>query len=267
MSAIETIGIQATAPGAGGAGAAFSGNSLTIRDNPKSAYIIDCWQRRQAAGFTRLVSPLMHDTTVGMTWRGPVQIARGPRGWNQPVYAQDTLTATLSGSATAGDIEQSFVTVFYDDLPGVAGRFISASELEKRAEAIYGFSATLALGTAGGWSGEETIIAEQDQLKANRDYAWIGLTGSVGAGAYRMLGVDTGNLGIAMPAEGDLVGNGLDLSNYWPSLSTFLGNWPVIPVINSSNKSLTNQTGATDENGVDSVAVVLFALLSKVSKK
>lgn len=268
--AIETVGVQAIAPGPGGAaGAAFPGNSLTIRDNPKSTYLIDLWQRRQTTGFTRITSPLIHDTSVGMGGRGPTGTSYLFRGWHQRVHSQDTLTVNISGGAVAGDIELSWLTFLYEDLPGVDGRFISSSELDRRGEDVYSFTATITTGVAGGWSGEESIIAEQDQLKANRDYAWLGGSWSVGRGAFRLRGVDTGNLGVAMPVDELATDSDANAQarGYWQGLSKALGDEPVIPVINSSNKAVTLIDGATDENANPIVGVVTLVLLGPTGRK
>lgn len=267
--AIETIGVQATAPGGAAAGTAFPGNSLTIRDTPKPAYIIELWQRRQGEGSTRIASPLIHDTRIGFGGHGPVGISHLFRGWHQRVHSQDTLTVTIGGSAVAGDIEQSYLTVLYEDLPGVDGRFISSSELDRRGEDAYGFLSVPTPGVLGGWSGEKSIIAEEDQFKANRDYAWLGGARRTGFGAIRLRGVDTGNLGVAMPVGAEVsdgAANGR-YNNYWQALSKDLGDEPVIPVINSSNKAVTFVEAATDETGAFPQGTLMFVLLAPSGRK
>lgn len=266
--ALEVVGVQATAPGTGGAGAAVAGNSLTLRNTQKPIWFIDSWQQRQAAGSTRFTSPLMHDAVVGLQGGGPIGHSALYRGYEQPLYPQDTLTVNLVGSATAGDVETSCFIALYEDLPGVSANLIDHNELMRRGEDVYCFTNTLALGTGGGWSGEETIIAEVDQLKANTEYAIIGATVQVGAAAVRWVGPDWGNLGVGMPAVSTAVPSSSERTgrNYFRALSQDLGGATVIPVFNSANKSLTLATGLTDENGTDSIVTTMCVRLAPRGK-
>lgn len=248
--ALEVITVQATAPGAGALFLAAAGNSLTIRDTVQPAWLAAVWGRRQTVGFFRLTSPLLHDAVVGVQMglgsSGEIRVQHV--GCYQRLYAQDTLVAFGSGSAVAGDIEQNSFLVAYEDLPGVDGYFIDEAELDRRADDLYAFQNTLALGTVGGYSGSELINAEQDQLKANTDYAILGWTIQVGALTVRYIGQDWGNLGVGGPAQPSD-----DTSERWfVKLSRECG-MPLIPVFNSSNKSSLFIDGATDENGVDAV--------------
>lgn len=258
--ALELITVQATAPGAGAAFAAVTGNSLTIRDSRAPVHLVAAWADFQVDGFIRLTSPLMHDAVVGMQLAveaaQTVPLYRGPF---QRLYPQDFITAFGSGSAVAGDIETASMLWLYEDLPGVDGYFIDEAELMKRADEVYSFQNTISTGTTGGYSGSELIAAEQDQLKANTDYAIIGANVSgVGTASIRWLGVDFGNLGVGMPG---LAGSG-DFQSRWFQLLSRLIGMPAIPVFNSSNKSNTFIDAAQDENGGDPVVTTLCVRLS-----
>ncbi len=121
---------------------------------------------------------------------------------------------------------------------------------------------TLALGTAGGYSGEEAINAEFDQFKANTDYAILGNVNSITNAAIRYRGSDTGNLGIGIP--------GIALQQ------EFTANWflwlsrmykrPLIPVFNSANKDNLLIDGATDENGTDAIVTTVLAELAATAR-
>ncbi len=252
--ALELISFQATAPGAGAPFTAVAGNSLTLRDSRAPIWLVAFWQRRQVAGFSRLTSPLLHDAIVGIQCTGPAGVALHLRNSIQRLFTQDQITAFGSGSATAGDIEQSSILVAYEDLPGVNANLIDESELMRRGEEIYSWQNTLALGTTGGYSGAEAINVEQDQFKANMEYAILGYQASVQAAAVRWVGSDFGNLGVGGPAGiGGGIGDMGVLNHDWfISLSRNTG-MPLIPVFNSSNKALTLVDGLTDENGVDAV--------------
>lgn len=268
MAALELLTFQATAPSTGAAMTAVTGNSATIRDTNKEVYLLGVWQTRQTAGFTRITSPLLHDAVVGMGGTGSAGTTILFEGWYQQLRAQDTLTVTGSGSATAGDIESSSILVWYEDLPGTSQRLISYEELMRRGEGVYTFANTLATGTTGGYSGSELITAEQDQLKANRDYAWIGTTAQAGAHAIRLTGSDFGNLGVGLPAGGaTAAANRMSsCSVFWADLARRL-EWPLIPVINASNKSNTFIDACTDENGSDPILETHFVLLAPSSPR
>lgn len=260
--ALELITAQATAPGTGAAMAAVAGNSLTIRDSRKPIRMIGLWHRRQAAGLTRITSPLMHDAVVGMGMTSPAGVSClwGLQAMPQDVVAQDTLVMTATGSAAAGDIEQSSYLLYYDDLPGASANLITSTDFRRRASGqVYSPSNTLALGTAGGYSGEELINAEQDQLYANREYALVGYTISGGdCVSVRWRSTDTSNLGVGGPGASGL--GGLTTADWFIRCAEWTG-LPVIPVFNAANKSQWFVDGATDENGVDVTVSPILMLL------
>lgn len=259
--ALELISFQATAPGAGGATfAAVAGNSLTLRDSRAPIWLVAFWQRRQAAGgFTRLTSPLLHDAVVGIQCTGPVGVSLHVRNSLQRLFTQDAITAFGSGSAVVGDIEQSCFLAAYEDLPGVNANLIDEAELMRRGEEIYSWQNTIALGTAGGYSGGEAVNAEQDQFKANMEYAIIGYQVSVAAAAVRWVGSDFGNLGVGGPSG---IGSEGLLNHDWFLKLSRMAGMPLIPVFNSSNKALTIVDGLQDENGVDSVVTTTAVRLA-----
>lgn len=261
--ALELITVQATAPGAGAAFLAVTGNSLTVRDSRAPVHFVAAWQRSQADGFIRYTSPLLHDAVVGMQFAqeasSPYYQFMGP--WQQ-LFPQDAVVAFGAGSAVAGDIDQAFSLWAYDDLPGVDAYLIDEAELNRRGEEVYSFTNTIATGTAGGYSGSELISSEQDQLKANTDYAIIGYSvAGVSAGAIRYTSVDFGNLGLGGPAN-----NSAEYLQEWFLRLTRKVGKPLIPVFNSSNKSNTFVDAAQDENGGDPIVTTLCVRLGPRGK-
>ncbi|MCI0439353.1 MAG: hypothetical protein L0177_09510 [Chloroflexi bacterium] len=252
--------MQATAPGGGAAFAAVSGDSLTVRDSRAPVYLVAAWADFQVDGFIRFTSPLMHDAVVGMQLA--IEAGNNPPLYRSPfqqLFPQDSIVAFGAGSAVAGDIETASMLWLYHDLPGVDGYFIEPLELLKRGEEIYSFTNTIATGIAGGYSGSELINAEQDQLKANTDYAIIGANvAGAAACTIRWLGVDWGNLGVGMPG---VTGSGQFMSRWFWQLSQILG-MPAIPVFNSSNKSNTFISAVQDENGGDPIVTTLCVRLA-----
>lgn len=239
-----------------------AGNSLTIRNAGEGpmARLVQVWADNQAAGTLRIRSPYLHDNVQGIR----LDVAASdltpllPWGTVQPLYSQDTLIVELTGSATSGDLELASLLVYYDDLPGVQGRFHTPEEVIPRIEGIVAVENTLATGTAGGWSGEEALDAEFDLLRANRDYALLGYLVDAECCAVRWRGSETGNLGIGGP--GDVDGRHYT-SNWFERLSTMYG-LPAIPVFNASNKSSILIDAAQDENGTDVTVTSILGQLA-----
>ena len=250
--AMEVVAGFVTAPGATLTALTMAaGSSLTIRNArlDSRVFLLNAWADWQTAGVFQLRSPKLHDNVRGLRFRGFASEVKPlmPKRSRQPLVPQDTLVGELSGSATAGDIETGAFMVWYEDLPGAEGRYVSAQEVWDRGVEVATIENLLALGTAGGFSGEEAINAEQDLLKANTDYALIGYLVDAEAALIRWRGADTANLGIGGP--GDELGRDytaswfLDLSKAW--------DLPLVPVFNSANKGGILIDGVQDENGTD----------------
>jgi len=263
--ALEIIGLQATAPTqTESAFAAVAGNSLTIRDHRKDAFLLAMLGKRQTGGFLRLTSPLMHDNNVGTALYTPGSNYISQRVFTsqQKLYPQDTIAATGTGSATAGDIESNALVAFYEDLPGVDANLISYAELEKRTVNLLTTVNTLAAGTTGGWTGDEAVNAEEDAFKANTDYALLGIMNATQAAFIRYVGPDWGNLGVGVPGpvSGATNYNGIASERWFVDLALLTGK-PCIPVMNASNKGLTTISALTDENGTDPLLWTMWAEL------
>lgn len=240
MSALELVTVTATNPGAGGAAAAVAGNSLIVRDSGKETRLMSLWQTRTAAGFTRIVSPLLHDNLVGVQMRGGIGQQRGLIAQTTRLFPQDQLSVTLSGSAAA--VEHSSWLALYDELPGVNANLITFAELNRRAVEVTGVFNTVTPGTTA-FGTQVAINTTNDQLKANTEYALIGATveggaATVGTHAIRWTGTDFGNLGVGLPGSAIYPGSSLRISEFFSDLAELTGK-AVIPVINSANKSLT----------------------------
>lgn len=229
-----------------------TGNSNVVRNfnQPARAFLLQAWNDNQTAGVLRALSPRMHDGVQGIRMQAG---AANPRPLlpyvPTPLESQDTLTLDLSGSATAGDIESASFLVLYEDLPGVAGRFIDKPTLYARGRQMMAVQSTLALGTAGGYSGEVAINATFDNIKANKDYALLGYHVTVECCSVRWRGSDTGNLGVGGP--GNLTNR--DVTSQWFVLLAEKFGFPMIPVFNGSNKGSILIDGVQDENGADTV--------------
>lgn len=242
---------------------AASGDSFAVKNSPldKLARILQFWTDVQVAGTGRIRSGRMHDNVQGLRFRTVVGDIRPlmPWGTAQRVYANDVLVVELAGSAVAGDIEAVIMLLYYDDLPGIAGRFITAADLKSRGGNISMVENTIATGTGGGYSGGEAINVEQDQFHAGGQYALVGYLCDVETSAICWRGPDTGNLRVGGPGEEterELT------SNWFVRLSMEYG-MALIPVISAENKAATLIDAVQDENGADPTVTSIFQELTR----
>lgn len=238
-----------------------SGSSLTIRNAKEGSKVklLQAWADNQGAGNLRIRSPRLHDNVQGIRAVVTVSDVRPlyPFGEAQPLIPQDTLIAEQTGSATAGDIETGAFLAWYEDLPGIEARLATWEQIKDRIRNIFTSENTLALGTAGGFSGEEAFNAEFDLTKANQDYALLGYLCSAECAAVRWRGADTGNLGVGGPGYD---GPGYLTEDWFKRLSETYGI-PTIPVFNAANKAGILVDGAQDENGADVTVTAILAEL------
>jgi len=235
-----------------------AGNSLTVRNAVEGSRVqlLAAWGKHQTAGNIRVRSPQLHDNVQGIRM---YDVAADPVNLlpDQLLEPQDTLTVEATGSATGGDLELASLLLYYDDLPGIEGRFITAADLFSRTKNIMTVENTLALGTTGQYTGQEAINSEFDLMKANTDYALIGYTVSAVCGCVRWQGSDVGNLGIGGPGH--------------PTKKNVTANWflrlaqqydlALIPIFNSANKAGILVDGQQDEDGTDTILTSIFAEL------
>lgn len=240
-----------------------AGDTLAVRNftQGSQARLINFWCDNQSAGQIQIKSPMFHDDNNGLQ---PNIVASEvfplmPQFMGQKLVSQDTLQVRQSGSATAGDIESGSLLLYYDDLIGANQTLASPAEVFSRTEQLMYVFNTLALGTAGGYSGEETIIAEVNNWKAQRDYALLGYYVSAECCSVGWRGNATSNLRLGGPGndtQKEMTGN------WFVYLSQMTGK-PCIPVFNTADNASILIDGVQDENGTDVTVTSVFALLSK----
>lgn len=221
--------------------------------------ILAAWGTFQAAGFAQITAPSMHDQVRG--YRANVNAAqpkpRLPLGLSLNPQPQETLSLTISGSAVAGDVESISMLLLYGDLPGVNARMGMWDDVRKRTVELTTISATLA-GTGAGYTGSEAINAESDLLKANRNYALLGVTTNTTCASVGLAGPDTGNMRVHCPGD---AGDNEGMQNWFITMSRAF-NKPLIPILNSGNKSSTFFSFVQDENNISPLITAYLALLS-----
>ena len=262
-AAMEMIGGQGTAIGATLAAlTALTGNSFTVRNGNPGADILllQVWSDVQVAGTLRVRSPRFHDNVQGIRYDTVIGDLKPvlPWGLPEPLLPQDNMTVELAGSAVAGDIEQVMLLLYYADLPGSAARLESWESIAPRIEHIVTVENTISTGVAGNYSGEESISAEFDLLKANTDYALLGYLVDTECAAVGWRGADTGNYRVGGPGEPDL----RDITKDWFVLLSQAYGLPCIPVFNAGNKAGILIDAVQDENGADPTVTSIFAQLS-----
>src|SRR5258708_3331810 len=163
---LDTISGFVTAPGAVfTAWTLATGDSLAVRAAVPNSniWLVGAWFWNQVVGVARVRSPRLHDNVQGIRMRVPVNIVNQKlpnlRNGNaaQKLFTQDTLIVEQTGSAVAGQIETGSLLIWYDDVPGIAGRFITSAQLQKFGVNIMGQEVTVTTGVAGGYSGSVTI--------------------------------------------------------------------------------------------------------------
>jgi hypothetical protein len=238
-----------------------SGDSLTVGNtelnNP--IYLLQVWGDHQTAGNIRIRSPKLHDINQGIRLFDVASEVQPllPMGQKQLLYPQDTLELMITGSGTGGDIETACLLLFYSNLPGQNAQLMRWSEIMNRIVNIFTVENTLALGTAGGYSGEEGITAEFDFGKANTNYALIGYHVSAECAAIGYRGSDLGGFRIGGPGN-EIYKN---LTGQWFKELSIAYDLPTIPIFNWSNKGSILIDGVQDENGTDTTVTSIFAEL------
>lgn len=240
--ALEVIAGFASNPGATLTTLTMStGLSSVVRgtDITKGTWLLSTWAFCATAGEFRITSPRLHDQTQGIRNRVtaaltvPLTPSEINGGYAQRLYAQDNMTLQVSGGGA--EIDCAALLIGYDDLGGVAGRFIDHPTLKKNGINIVTAEVTVTAVATGNFGGAVAINSTFDNLIANTDYAILGgMTDTRGCVA-RILGVDLGNLGVGFPCEPSI----RNLTANWFQALSLAFNAPYIPVINSANKSAT----------------------------
>jgi hypothetical protein len=259
---IEVVAGFATNPGATLTTLTPSTNtSFTIRgtDTTKNAWLLSAWAFCATAGEFLLKSPRLHDNVQGI--RNRVTAAFVSPLFNTPnnpfakqrVFAQDNITAMISGGAA--ELDCGAMLIYYEDLAGIAGRFVDYATIQKSGINLVTAEVTVTGVATGNFGGAVAINSTFDTLKANTDYAILGGMVDTRGTAVGITGVDLGNLRVGFPAEPSI----RDVTNNWfVGLATSLG-LPAIPVINSTNKSAISIDVET--NGAGGTYIVNLELL------
>lgn len=255
--ALECVAGFATNPGATfTALTASTGQSFTVRgtDVSKGTWLLSSWAFNASVGELRIRSPRLHDFFSGIRNRvtaafvAPLYLDPTGDSYAQRLYAQDNLTVEITGGGA--ELDCAALLIGYDDLGGVAGRFIDVPTLLKIGLNVVTIEVTVTAVATGNFGGAVAVNSSIDNLIANTDYAILGGFTDTRGTAVGITGVDFGNLRVGFPAE--------------PSIRNLTSNWfvkladaftaPYIPVFNSANKTQT--TVDVETNGAGGTYII-----------
>jgi hypothetical protein len=261
--ALDLQSFFTTAAGAGAAAAAVTGDTLSIRNaRPGSDILgVGMWTKDQGVGTTTMLVTSGHDFVRNFRYRNAVNLpdSKVPARFPLHFKPQDALTINQVGSATAGDLALIHMLNWYEDLPGVEANLINNAELRQRGVQLLTVEDTLT-STATGYSGQRAINAAADLYKADTEYAILGATFGVVAGALAIQAVDFGNLHVGIPV---CPASEWETKDWFSNLSERM-DIPCIPVFNSANRNNVLLTIVQDENNT---AVPLNLILAQLAPR
>ena len=225
---------------------AESGQSLSLRwlGRDTKATLLDAWGSNSAhkCDFS-IRSPLMHDNTRGIRFahmfNPTLSVADGnpqvylPPYWTQPYEPTDTLVVECNGTASDQVVLTQMIKYESPDVQGA--RLLTAGEVTARRKNLVGIRVSpAASGTASIFGTAEAINSDDDRLKANTDYALIGLTTDLPFTTLEFYGPDTANFPLVIPGHWDS-----KITAGWFFELAHRFQEPLVPVINSNNKGVT----------------------------
>lgn len=255
---LEIVSCAATAAATtGSAGVALGGDTLTVK-NGRNIDILAAWQTNQTAGFGQLIFPTAHETTRG--YRANVPIGINPAlfsfGSKMRVESQETLAPLIAATAVAGDVENLTFLLRYNDSPGMDAKLITPEEVNRRVEKWTTIENSLASTAGPSYGTPETFIADSDLLKANREYAILGMTPRTAVHAIYAQTPDGGNVRFGCPGV-----LRQEITSQWFMLLSRAHGEPLVPVFNSAGKGNCFVGVVTDENAGTFVVDLHLALL------
>ena len=268
LDSILTFADNIVGAGARDALAAASGDSLSLRwfEEGSRVHLENVWGGNNTSKMDVFIrSPLLHDNVSGMRFShmfnptlsgadGNPQLYLAPY-WRQPYHPTDTLIQEVLGTAAA-DVTICQCVVY--DTPTMPGaRLATWTEVNARLRNLVGIRVSPAPPAATStWGTAEAINSDDDRLKANTDYALLGLLTDLPFTAVKVTGPDTGNLGIPIPGHWDS-----KITAQWFYEMSMRWNEPFIPVINSNNRGVTTTTLADVGGGTAPLITLQFAEL------
>lgn len=193
------------------------------------------WSQQATAGFVRIRSPRLHDSTQSIRLAANAALPRPlmPLGSEQPVVQTDTLTLEIQGGGA--EVDSMAVLMYYGNVSSGGGRFATWEQIKPLIRNYLSVQVDVAgPATSGDWSAGTVLTNFTDLLHANTSYAVLGYTLDTASLAVGFRGPDTGNYRVGGP--GILAAD--ETRGWFKKLSLAHGT-PHIPVFNSQNKNAT----------------------------
>lgn len=257
--AIETIAFRVANPGTTFSAVTLAtGDSAVVRQfNPQSRALLEQVYRQGAtSGGWRVLSPTLHDNVTGITLitAETPSVFPMPDYIGQPVQPGDTLT--IQGTGGTAETEVGALTIYYQDVLGLAATLYNWSDIANAIEHIKPFEVDCSVGgTAGVWV-DTLFNATDKQAKADRKYAILGYITDTALAAIAIKGGETGNVRLGGPGTT----NAEDTSDFFVDESNRMGT-PHIPVVSANNFGSTNVSIVTTATSGTAKVTLLTGLL------
>lgn len=225
------------------AGAGFNtvtaspGDSFTVAAGTNEGVIQleQLWAAGAVTDMLRVFSPRMHDNVQGIRVQVGTTKYRPLLPWDadQPLYPADT--PTFQTDATGAGQTGLLALYEYMDLPGANQRLATWDDVNSRIEQLsYVEVDATASATVGTYGAGVAINANNDNFKANRDYALMGYTVNAACLGVGIIGPDTSNYRIGGAGDPDPIFT----KDLFRRASMETGR-AFVPIINANNKGST----------------------------
>lgn len=182
----------------------------------------------------RLISPRLHDNVTGVSFQAlenPTEFLL-PAELMQPLYSVDTITVQADAAASSDTV--AALLNYYTDAPGLNADLRPWASIRNRVLGIKPVEVDVtASATIGAWS-DTVITTTENQLKANYEYALLGIEVSGNLLCAGLKGPATSNLRICVPGASPT----LRLTDYFKYMEELTGR-PHIPVFQANDRAAT----------------------------
>lgn len=238
---------------------AATGDSLGVRSFDTGAYakIENVYlQGATPPRRFRLLSPRLHDNVTGVSFQ-PLESPSEflfPGDIGQALYSADVLVAQMDAAASSDTV--AGLLNYYSDLKGVAADLRTWDQIKGRIINLKPIEVdVVSSATIGQWS-DTVITTTENQLKADYEYAVLGVEESASLLCVGIKGPATGNLRICAPGASPT----LRLTDYFKYLGDLYGT-PHIPVFRANDRAATFVSVAAN---AASVATNVFLILAQL---
>jgi hypothetical protein len=267
LQVLHTFKQNITGGGAFEALAAGTGDSLSIPNFAAGSqgHLLEVWAGTSAnAGEFGIRSPFFHDNTRGIRMAyefnptlsgadGDPQLLL-PSYIRQPLYRSDTLVVEVNGTATNNVALDALM--YFDNLEGADQNLYSWDQIVSRIKNTLGIRVSVTAGAAGDYGTAVALNGTDDRLKANTDYAILGVTSQLPCGLMTITGPETSGRRIGLPLHWDE-----SISGGWFVDVSTKYNIPAIPVINANNRGNILLQAADAAAAVATACTVIMAEL------